>query len=135
VIVTVDQPVPPDPGDSSKTITGFSFNLATGEVKGDIKGTDISVTVPSGTDVTRLTPTITVSSGASINPASGVGQDFRCLVYYTVSVTHAPPPLGQASVTLVYPTDKASGELSGGDITISRPGGYHDFTVNGIFDT
>lgn len=47
-------------------------------------GTDITVTVPFGTDVTSLVPTITISSKATISPLSEVAQDFTNPVIYTV---------------------------------------------------
>ncbi|MGQ9847243.1 MAG: DUF5018 domain-containing protein, partial [Bacteroidales bacterium] len=40
--------------------------------------------MPYGTDVTNLTPTITISQGATISPLSGVAQDFTNPVQYTV---------------------------------------------------
>lgn len=40
---------------------------------------------PAGTDVTHLTPTITISTYATIEPESGVAQDFTNPVYYTVT--------------------------------------------------
>jgi hypothetical protein len=41
--------------------------------------------MPYGTDLTNLVPTITVSAGATINPASGVTQNFTNPVVYTVT--------------------------------------------------
>ncbi len=69
---------------TQKDITSFSFPEGTGV----IVGTDISVTVPDGTDVTSLTPTI-VHTGASISPASGVVGDFSSPVVYTVTALDA----------------------------------------------
>jgi hypothetical protein len=68
----------------AKEITGFSF--ATPAVVGTVNEASrtISVTVPFGTDVTSLTPTIT-HTGASISPNSGVSQNFTNPVSYTVS--------------------------------------------------
>ena len=62
-------------------ITSFSIN----GVEGVIDGTDITVTLPSGTPVTALTPTITVSGYAKVSPNSGVAQDFTDPVIYTVT--------------------------------------------------
>ena len=61
-------------------ITAFDI----GEAKGVISGTNIVVEVPKGTDVTKLTPTITISSGAVVSPKSGIEQDFTNAVTYTV---------------------------------------------------
>ncbi|MCK5066925.1 MAG: hypothetical protein KAR16_05785, partial [Bacteroidales bacterium] len=41
--------------------------------------------VPYGTDLTTLVPTIAVSPGASINPVSGVATDFSSPITYTVT--------------------------------------------------
>lgn len=45
----------------------------------------ISIEVESGTDVTALTPTIVLSDGASVSPASDTEQDFTDPVTYTVT--------------------------------------------------
>ena len=45
----------------------------------------VSVTVPSGTDVTSLAPTFTVTSGATSTPASGVARDFSTPKTYSVT--------------------------------------------------
>lgn len=45
----------------------------------------VSILMPCATAVTALTPTITVSAGATISPASGVAQDFTTPVTYTVT--------------------------------------------------
>lgn len=64
------------PPSTEKTISALSFE---GVVQGatiSISGTNISVTVPHGTDITALALTITLPKGATISPASGVKQDF-----------------------------------------------------------
>ncbi|MDE0471959.1 MAG: family 10 glycosylhydrolase, partial [Ekhidna sp.] len=45
----------------------------------------ITVTVPNGTDRKALEPTITVSEGASVEPASNAPQNFTNAVVYTVT--------------------------------------------------
>jgi len=45
----------------------------------------VDVVMPYGTDLTNLVPTITISAGATISPASGVAQDFTNSVVYTVT--------------------------------------------------
>jgi len=64
----------------------ISFDIP-GQVSSTINSTNatVDIVMPYGTDVTNLTPTITVSSGATINPASGVAQDFSNPVQYTVT--------------------------------------------------
>jgi hypothetical protein len=68
---------------SGKEITQFVI----GGVHGTILGTSITLTVPSGTNVTSLTPTIGIT-GASISPASGAPQDFSNPVTYTVTASN-----------------------------------------------
>jgi len=60
---------------STKAIA--SFNFATPNVTGVINelAKTVSLTVPFGTNVTALVPTITIT-GASISPASGVARNF-----------------------------------------------------------
>lgn len=69
---------------STKTIVSFDFD--TPSVVGAINNTDhtVSVTVPNGTDVTNLTPTIVIN-GSSISPNTGVAQDFTNPVTYNVT--------------------------------------------------
>jgi hypothetical protein len=45
----------------------------------------INITVPYGTDITALVPTIVVSTNANISPATGVAQDFTNTVEYVVT--------------------------------------------------
>lgn len=71
---------------SLKAITSFDFPTMTPQVNGVINNTDytIALTVPRGTDVTNLTPTITVSGNANISPSFGTPENFTNPVTYTV---------------------------------------------------
>ncbi|GHV96629.1 hypothetical protein AGMMS50293_29490 [Spirochaetia bacterium] len=107
-------------------ITGFSF--ATPAAVGTINGTAISVTVPYGTDVTNLTPTV-IHNGASVSPASGETQDFTGPVTYTVTaalgstqeytvtVTVAPSFTSIADVT-TYLNSTSGGGSAGAPIPL-----------------
>ncbi len=66
-----------------KEITSFGFATpsATGTIDQETK--KISVTVPYGTDVTALTPTV-VYSGNRLRPDTGEVQDFSSPVTYTI---------------------------------------------------
>lgn len=70
-------------GSSTRAITAFNF--VDPPVTGDIIEANhtIAVTVPYGTNVTALTPMIG-HTGASVDPASGVPQNFTNPVTYTV---------------------------------------------------
>ncbi len=72
---------------SAKYIMSFSFSGLTPAVSATIDNTNYTVTatVPKGTDLTKLTPTITVSDNATVVPASGTQQDFTNPVTYTVT--------------------------------------------------
>jgi len=65
----------------------LTFSLSEQSADATINTTDhtVSIEVVAGTDVTALVPTITLSEGATINPASGVAQDFTAPVVYTVT--------------------------------------------------
>ncbi|MBL0225105.1 MAG: hypothetical protein IPQ16_05860 [Geobacteraceae bacterium] len=69
---------------STKAITAFSFASPAAEGVIDEATHTIAISVPSGTDVTALVPTIT-HSGAGISPASGEPRDFTSPVVYTVT--------------------------------------------------
>ena len=69
---------------SQKAITSFNFEnpAAVGVITESTHL--IAVTVPYGTDVTGLIPTITYT-GETISPASGAAKDFTNPVVYTVT--------------------------------------------------
>jgi hypothetical protein len=84
-------------------------------VDGIVNGTAIALTVPFGTDVTALIPTIVIN-GKSVNPVSGVPQDFTSPVQYTVTAADNTTKVYTVTVTIAGNSDK--------DIT--------RFTVNGL---
>jgi hypothetical protein len=71
---------------STKDITSFSF--ASPSATGVITGTNIALSVPFGTNVTALVPTI-IHNGMSISPNSGVVQNFTNPVTYRVTAADA----------------------------------------------
>ncbi|CAE7291981.1 unnamed protein product [Symbiodinium microadriaticum] len=66
-------------------ILSFSFEEETGDASIDVDNHTVTIEVEHGSDLTDLTPTITVSSGATIDPESGVTGDFSNDVAYTVT--------------------------------------------------
>jgi len=85
----------------------LTFNFLTPAATGVVNNVlhTIALTVPFGTNVANLVPTVTVSAGATVSPLSGVAQNFASPVTYTVTaadgttqqvyivtVTIAPPP-------------------------------------------
>lgn len=95
----------------TKDITSFVFNGLSPAVNGDID-TDaqtVNVTVPYGTDVTNLLPTIT-HNGASISPDSGVAQDFTNPITYTVTAENGSTK--DYTVTVVVAKNNADNLIS-----------------------
>ncbi len=84
-------------------------------VDGIVNGTNIGLTLPFGTNVTALIPTIVIN-GKSVNPVSGVPQDFTNPVQYTVTAAD--------NTTKVYTVTVTVAGNSAKDIT--------RFTVNGL---
>jgi len=68
---------------SEKAITSFQLAGKNGTI--DEANHTIAFTVPYGTDIKSLTPTIAVSQKATVSPASGVAQNFTNPVEYTVT--------------------------------------------------
>jgi hypothetical protein len=82
------------PPDAQKEITAFSFTAAANSALGEdvtavISGTDITVAVPHGTDVTALVATFTttgetVKVGETVQTSGSTANDFTDPVIYTV---------------------------------------------------
>ena len=73
------------PLNAEKDILSFVFTLEDKPYTALIKGTDITVSLPEDTPVEALSPTITISKGATLSPNTGVAQDFTKPVSYTVT--------------------------------------------------
>ena len=71
--------------DNEKSILSFRFDALDEDGIIDEVARRISFVLPAETDVTQLVPTIEVSEGATVEPASGVAQDFTTPVTYTVT--------------------------------------------------
>lgn len=73
-----------DSASSEKAILKFEIpNQVNSTI--DEENHKISVVMPAGTDLTKLTPAIQISAGAAINPESELTQDFTDPVTYTVT--------------------------------------------------
>ncbi len=85
------------PASTTKTISSFSIN----GVSGTISGTNITVNLPAGTDLSALTPTI-AHNGASISPTGS--QDFSSSsVTYTVTAGDGSTQTYTVTVTKTVP--------------------------------
>jgi predicted extracellular nuclease len=84
---------------SEKDIVTFEIS---GQLSVDIdaNAATVNVVMPYGTDLSNLTPTITVSPLASIDPASGVAQDFNNPVNYTVTAEDGTQKVWTVTVTV-----------------------------------
>lgn len=69
---------------SAKGITAFSINGVSAAVNSTTN--TITITMPRGTDVTKLTPVISTSGVKSLSPASGKTVDFTNSVTYTATM-------------------------------------------------
>ena len=76
---------------TGKAITTFVFGSLTSPVSASIDtvAATVKATLPTGTDLTKLVPTITVAANATVTPASGVVQDFSKPVGYTVTAQNS----------------------------------------------
>jgi hypothetical protein len=126
-----------DKDDALKSNACDIISFATGQAW-PIDGTDITKTFPSGTDVTDLAPTITVSEGATVSPASGAAQDFSVaagVVYtvtaadgtttktYTAKATVTSSELSNACDIIAFTAGGEKWNISGADITGTLPSG------------
>ncbi len=66
-------------------ILTFTFPEQSGGATISTDNHTVDIEVVYGTNVTALVPTITLSEGATVNPASGVANDFTNAVVYTVT--------------------------------------------------
>lgn len=115
-------------------IVSFSLVEQTSSAVIDINTQTINIQVTNGTNLTALTPTITLSSGAMISPLSGVSQDFSTSViytvtasdfitvkYWTITVTEAPLSNTVSIYDIQYTTDISGNSPYSGQ-TISTTG-------------
>lgn len=84
------------PQSGQKEITGFQIN----GVQGIISGNAITVELPEGTDLTALTPQITVSDKAAVSPSGGSALDFTSPVKYTVTAEDGTTQIYTVTVKL-----------------------------------
>jgi len=85
-----------------KAITAFSFDNLNPSVAGSVNESThtISLSVPFGTEITNLVPTVTVSSGATVSPNTNVAEDFTNPVTYTVTAENSSTQAYIVTVTI-----------------------------------
>jgi len=91
---------------SEKSISSFTLSGLNPVVNGAIDNTNytVSLTVPTGTDVTTLIPSISVSDYATVSPSSNVAQDFTNPVTYTVTAQDGSTQAYTVTVTVAGST-------------------------------
>ncbi|MCA0231130.1 MAG: PQQ-binding-like beta-propeller repeat protein [Bacteroidetes bacterium] len=93
---------------SAKFITKFTFGTLIPVVEAIVSGTTIAATVPAGTDITKLVPTVTLSDKATVSPASGAVQDFSKAVTYTVTAEDGSTQAYTVNVTVAKPVNNGT---------------------------
>jgi hypothetical protein len=85
-VVTVNVAAKAPALSTTKSISSFNLNSLSPSVTGSVNNTNrtISLTVPYGTNVSSLIPTIAIT-GTSISPKTGVATNFTKPVTYTVT--------------------------------------------------
>jgi hypothetical protein len=108
---TVTVTIAPDTRSTAKAITGFTLS----GVNGTINETDhtIVVTLPYGTSVTSLTPTVTASEKATVSPLSGTAQSFASSVVYTVTAENDSTQDYTVTVTIAPDTRSTAKAITG----------------------
>ncbi|MBK7212926.1 MAG: T9SS type A sorting domain-containing protein [Bacteroidales bacterium] len=84
-------------------ILSFSLPEQTGAAAINSLAATVNIQVSYGTSLTALTPTIGVSTAASINPASGVTRDFTSALTYTVTSEASTQKVWTVTVTVASP--------------------------------
>jgi cytoskeletal protein RodZ len=109
---------------SQKVITSFSFAALSPKVTVSINSptNTIMATVPKGTNVTTLTPTIVVSDLATVSPASGKVQDFTNPVTYTVTAQDGSTQAYTVTVAIATDSVKISSKAAIGQFLTDAKG-------------
>ncbi len=98
-----DEVVRETPKSSDKDIFSFTFIWDGVELPVNFDDTSLSIVFPALSDVTKLVPTIDVSDKATIEPKSGVAQDFTNPVTYTVTAEDGSKKEYVVTVSLLDP--------------------------------
>lgn len=101
-----------DDGQNEKQILSFTVDVPTLDITIDEFNKMVTLLFPEGADVTHVVPTIEISEGATISPASGVAQDFTEPVEYTVTA------LNGSTVTYTVTAIVGMPELAGKTVLV-----------------
>ncbi len=107
-------------------IITFATNLTqTGPATINSTNATVTINVPNGTVVTSVIPTIEISSMATINPASGVTQDFTNPLTYTVTAEDGTEKVWTVTV-IVNPIPTYTVSVVSANGTVTGSGSYEE---------
>ena len=123
--------------DSQAKLIDFKMNVDNFICNGIISGEVIIVKIPYGTVIGSYSPVIEISSGATIDPASGIEVNFTNPVVYTVTSKDGTVENQYNIITAETPNDEAditrltmninstdyTGNIDGTNITVTAPYG------------
>lgn len=124
---------------SDKAITGFTLSNSSLSTSINESSKTITISAPYGTNVSALTPTVTISANATVSPTSGAIQDFtspRSYVVraqngstqtYVVSVVFGPRSTANLITSFTFP------DIGGASTTIDQTS--RTITVNVPYGT
>ena len=100
------------PKSSEKQITEFKFASLSPVISATIDQTarKIGATLSASTSLSALAPTITLSSKATVSPASGIAQNFTKPVTYTVTAEDGSTQTYEVTITSISPTALIDGK-------------------------
>lgn len=122
---------------SDKQILGIVFNQFTPEVVATVNQDNKTATavIPANGNISALIPTITVSGGATVNPASGTVVDFTTPVAFTVTAEDGSTSAYVVTVTTEggsTGSETLSGSMSSNRTLVNRNDGI-DYIIDGYF--
>ncbi len=113
-------------GSSAKDITSFSVAGQVGESVIDTQAHTVSAFMPYGSDLSELSPAISVSENATISPGTGIRQDFSAPYTYTVRAQDGSVETWTVTLSCVSP-------LTGKDIvSFSVPGEASEAHIDSV---
>jgi hypothetical protein len=126
--VPVEEPVA-EPLSSAKDITAFAFE---GQSAADIDPVNrtITVTVPASADLQTLAPSISVSTGAQVNPASAVPRNFSTALTYTLTAEDGST--AEWTVTVTREPIRSAGEIGAYIDNLVTRGAYAGTQTNPV---
>ncbi len=93
-------------------ILTFTFPEQTGNATINNTNHTVEIEVEEGTDLTALIPTITISEAATIDPESGIEQDFSAPFNYTVTAENSDEQIWTITVDIVSNINNIENQIS-----------------------